>query len=606
MNWHNGIYPHTEELTILYYPFAHRATIQEPQSLVVHVVFDALEGPLSREDRQLTHREDGVWQAKIDMRDRMTRYAAYWFEDPGRRAVDNNQGDYFDVLFCDFDGRRSSASVAAMARSYTGSMRTQGIGRPIDYAKAEQVLEAAIAPDANAYNELGDLWSYKLHIYGDTADGHQKLVKDIDQFIEQNQTNEAALVGTNNFVVHHQELIPDASKEKLWTMIEKLDPKSSPRIFAMVERAQHEKNGTARMAKLREIISRYPDSQDTDWALLTLFMESKDLEELEQLYPRIVALRPADVEARMTLARAYLIANTKLGEAGAKLDEAQKIMDTGRSPTGVWESSGSSVHFSDEYYTLFRARLTVLRSELLFRTGHAKEGLALLEPLRSKMRQSDTFYLLGEEFEATRDYRGALDAYLQAVIRPSNEDQLHNEKLARFWKAHHFGPQKQLEAKISAAETERFKKENYVPKLIASSEPEFDLETLDGKHVTSSSLRGKKAVLTFWAPWCTPCVMELAPLQDYQQQHPEIAVIAAVVPGNADETITRALRQRKVEHMTVAKATEETTNAFGVRGVPHTFVIDEAGTIRVDHLGDMQDLGKHLDADWKAMEESPR
>ena len=147
VNWHNGIYPHTEELTILYYPFAHRATIQEPQSLVVHVVFDALEGPLSREDRQLTHREDGVWQAKIDMRDRMTRYAAYWFEDPGRRAVDNNQGDYFDVLFCDFDGRRSSASVAAMARSYTGSMRTQGIGRPIDYAKAEQVLEAAIAPD---------------------------------------------------------------------------------------------------------------------------------------------------------------------------------------------------------------------------------------------------------------------------------------------------------------------------------------------------------------------------------------------------------------------------------------------------------------------------
>ena len=152
-------------------------------------------------------------------------------------------------------------------------------------------------------------------------------------------------------------------------MIEKLNPKSSPRIFAMVERARHEKNGTARMAKLREIISRYPDSQDTDWALLTLFMESKDLEELEQLYPRIVALRPADVEARMTLARAYLIANTKLGEAGAKLDEAQKIMDTGRSPTGVWESSGSSVHFSDEYYTLFRARLTVLRSESCFVPG---------------------------------------------------------------------------------------------------------------------------------------------------------------------------------------------------------------------------------------------
>ncbi len=602
--WSNDLYPHTDELEILYYPFAERATIRDPQGLTAHVVRDAYDSrSLPKQDVNLFRRADGVWEGKLSLVGLETRYAAYWFEDTATHQTDKNHGDYFDVFFCNFDGTRSAQSVAAKARSYIGSMRALGVERPVDYKRAVEILEAMSSPDPNAYNELEDLWDYKLRVYGDTPEGHAKITAELEQFIDRYQSNESALMATSNFVAGHQSWLPDALKEKLWATMEKLDPSYNARVYAMVRRA-HEKRGEEKREELREIIAKYPDNPQTEWAVMTLFMETKDLKEREQLYPKLKSYRPADPGSRLTMARAYIEANTKLPEAGAILDEANETIEAGHSRRGIQESTGSTIHFSDDSYRMLHGQVVVLRSELLLRTGHAKEGLALLEPLKPTMGQSSTFYLLGEELEATGEAKGALDAYLQAVIRPSKDDQEHNETLARFWKAHHLGTQKQLDAKITAAVEERYAQENYVPKLIAGGGPEFDLVALDGKHVTSASLRGKKAVLTFWAPWCAPCVLELGPMQEYQRRHPEIAVIAAVVPGNADETVTHALRQRKVEHLTVAKATEDATAAFGVRGVPHTFVLDETGTIRVEHPGGLMDLEKHLDADMKAIDES--
>src|SRR3982074_452387 len=49
--------------------------------------------------------------------------------------------------------------------------------------------------------------------------------------------------------------------------------------------------------------------------------------------------------------------------------------------------------------------------------------------------------------------------------------------------------------------------------------PDFSLESLDGKSVRLSDLRGKAVLLNFWATWCGPCKIEMTWVVEVQNQY---------------------------------------------------------------------------------------
>jgi thiol-disulfide isomerase/thioredoxin len=117
--------------------------------------------------------------------------------------------------------------------------------------------------------------------------------------------------------------------------------------------------------------------------------------------------------------------------------------------------------------------------------------------------------------------------------------------------------------------------------------PTLDIATwVKGKPVDLAAGKGKTIyVVEFWATWCPPCRATVPHLSDLQKQYASKDV---VIVGISDETADKV--KPFVEKMgdkmayTVAldparKSHKEYMEAFGVRGIPHAFVVDKTGTI---------------------------
>jgi len=55
--------------------------------------------------------------------------------------------------------------------------------------------------------------------------------------------------------------------------------------------------------------------------------------------------------------------------------------------------------------------------------------------------------------------------------------------------------------------------------LMGSVAPDFELQTLDGKNLKLSGLRGKAVLLNFWATYCGPCKLEMPWFVELQKEY---------------------------------------------------------------------------------------
>jgi cytochrome c biogenesis protein CcmG/thiol:disulfide interchange protein DsbE len=102
-------------------------------------------------------------------------------------------------------------------------------------------------------------------------------------------------------------------------------------------------------------------------------------------------------------------------------------------------------------------------------------------------------------------------------------------------------------------------------------------------------------VFNVWASWCAPC----------REEHPQLlalqrAGVVKLVGLNYKDKTTDAQRMLYREgdpfDVTVVDADGRIGIAYGVYGVPETYVVDAAGLIRMKHTGPMtvQDLQDKL------------
>jgi cytochrome c-type biogenesis protein len=121
----------------------------------------------------------------------------------------------------------------------------------------------------------------------------------------------------------------------------------------------------------------------------------------------------------------------------------------------------------------------------------------------------------------------------------------------------------------------------------AIAAPDFTLESLDGKKMSLSDLRGKAVLLNFWATWCGPCKIETPWLVELQAKYGPngLQVIGVEMGDDSKDDIAKFVKDMGVNYP-VLIGKEAVGQAYGgVPGLPESFVIGRDGKIEDKILG---------------------
>lgn len=110
--------------------------------------------------------------------------------------------------------------------------------------------------------------------------------------------------------------------------------------------------------------------------------------------------------------------------------------------------------------------------------------------------------------------------------------------------------------------------------------PDFTMELYGGGEFTLSELRGQVVVINFWASWCGPCADEAPDLQqawvDYQDQGVQFIGVDYV---DSEAKGLAYIEEYGITYPNGADLGSRISDAYNIRGVPETFIINREGEI---------------------------
>lgn len=108
----------------------------------------------------------------------------------------------------------------------------------------------------------------------------------------------------------------------------------------------------------------------------------------------------------------------------------------------------------------------------------------------------------------------------------------------------------------------------------------------DRDRLSLGAFAGKVVILNFWASWCIACRDEAHELEAFWQEHRNDGVVVLGIAIQDTPENAQAFAQALGKTYTIGLDTTGSVSIdYGVHGVPETFVIDAAGTIRHKEVG---------------------
>ena len=136
--------------------------------------------------------------------------------------------------------------------------------------------------------------------------------------------------------------------------------------------------------------------------------------------------------------------------------------------------------------------------------------------------------------------------------------------------------------------------------LVGQAAPDVRLTLLDGTTFTKSDLAaGNITLLNFWAHWCPSCKEELPALEAAWQAYQDRGVRFVGIAYQSTAADTQAsIEEYGLTFPSGLDDGDRLAAAYGITGVPETFIIDGEGRVAYTHIGPIsyEEVAAELDA----------
>ncbi|MBK7860223.1 MAG: redoxin domain-containing protein [Archangiaceae bacterium] len=123
---------------------------------------------------------------------------------------------------------------------------------------------------------------------------------------------------------------------------------------------------------------------------------------------------------------------------------------------------------------------------------------------------------------------------------------------------------------------------------IGTQAPPFKIKRLDtGETIDSAALKGQPMVLNFWATWCGPCKGEHPVLNWAAAKYKGRVAFYGIVVESEEEATRKWLAEHGEGFPQLYDPKSTIAVDYGITGVPETYFIDKAGTIKSKYANPM-------------------
>ena len=116
--------------------------------------------------------------------------------------------------------------------------------------------------------------------------------------------------------------------------------------------------------------------------------------------------------------------------------------------------------------------------------------------------------------------------------------------------------------------------------------PKFSLVDTEGNRVELEAMKGKVVFVNFWATWCPPCREEMPSMLRLSKKMAGKPFAMVTILMNDDPANAKTFYKGIGGSLpTLLDPDQSVANAYGITGVPETYIVDKQGVLRRKFIG---------------------